>query len=153
MIFWMINQLSIDFERKIWKFISQFTISIPPKVRAATLRRNKSYTYRSTGCRSQIRKIFEFKIWKESMLVLKQTIHQKKALNLSFNMAPWKWAWHYQEGVTMTCRKRTFFTPRAPMLFAARGRGALLIMPRPLSGCQIKAEIKGFLLMYRLFLY
>ena len=26
-------------------------------------------------------------------------------------------------------------------------------MPRPLSGCQIKAEIKGFLLMYHLFLY
>ena len=26
-------------------------------------------------------------------------------------------------------------------------------MPRPLSGCQIKAEIKGFLLVYRLFLY
>ena len=26
-------------------------------------------------------------------------------------------------------------------------------MPRPLLGCQIKAEIKGFLLMYRLFLY
>ena len=39
------------------------------------------------------------------------------------------------------------------MLFAARRRGALLIMPRPLSGCQIKAEIKGFLLRYRLFLY
>ena len=39
------------------------------------------------------------------------------------------------------------------MLFAARGRGSLLIMPRPLLGCQIKAEIKGFLLMYHLFLY
>ena len=44
----------------------------------------------------------------------------------------------------MICRKRTFFTPRAPMLFAARGRGALLMMPRPLLRCQIKAEIKGF---------
>ena len=32
------------------------------------------------------------------------------------------------------------------MLFAARGRGALLIMPRPLLGCEIKAEIQGFLL-------
>ena len=53
----------------------------------------------------------------------------------------------------MICSKRTFFTPCAPMLFAARGRGILLIMPRPLSGCQIKAEIQGFLLMYRLFLY
>ena len=28
-----------------------------------------------------------------------------------------------------------------------------MVMPRPLSGCQIKAEIKGFLLVYRLFLY
>ena len=39
------------------------------------------------------------------------------------------------------------------MLFTARGRDGPLIMPRPLSGCQMKAEIKGFLLMYRLFLY
>ena len=39
------------------------------------------------------------------------------------------------------------------MLFAASRRAALLIMPRPLSGCQIKAEIKGFLLRYRLFQY
>ena len=37
------------------------------------------------------------------------------------------------------------------MLFTTRGRGSLLIMPHPLSGCQIKAEIKGFLLKYRLF--
>ena len=28
-----------------------------------------------------------------------------------------------------------------------------MVLPRPLSGCQIKAEIKGFLLVYRLFLY
>ena len=39
------------------------------------------------------------------------------------------------------------------MLFAARGRGGLLIIPRPLLGCQIKAEIKGFLLMYGLIQY
>ena len=39
------------------------------------------------------------------------------------------------------------------MLFAASGHGAILIMPRPLLGCHIKAEIKGFLLRYRLFLY
>ena len=30
------------------------------------------------------------------------------------------------------------------MLFAVWRRGALLMMPRPLSRCQIKAEIKGF---------
>ena len=39
------------------------------------------------------------------------------------------------------------------MLFAARERGALLMMPRPFSGFQIKAEIQGFLLMYGFFLY
>ena len=39
------------------------------------------------------------------------------------------------------------------MLFAAREHGALLMMPRPVLGFQIKAEIQGFLMMYRLFLY
>jgi hypothetical protein len=38
------------------------------------------------------------------------------------------------------------------MFFAARRRGVLLMMPRPLLGCQIKAEIQGFPLMYCLFL-
>jgi len=42
----------------------------------------------STGCKRRIRKMFEFKIWKESMLVLKQTTHQQKVLDLSFNVAP-----------------------------------------------------------------
>ena len=42
----------------------------------------------ATGCNSVFRKMFEFKIWKEPMLVLKQTIHQQKALDLSFNLAP-----------------------------------------------------------------
>ena len=41
-----------------------------------------------TGCKSQFRKIFGFKNWKEPMLVLKQTIPQQKALDLSFNLAP-----------------------------------------------------------------
>ena len=39
------------------------------------------------------------------------------------------------------------------MLFTARGRGSSMVMPHPLVGWQIKAEIKGFLLMYSLFLY
>ena len=39
------------------------------------------------------------------------------------------------------------------MLFAAiGGGGALLMMPRPLSGCQIEAEIKGLLMRSHLFL-
>ena len=39
------------------------------------------------------------------------------------------------------------------MLFTASRRGLVLRMPRPLLGCQMKAEIKGFQLVYRLFLY
>ena len=39
------------------------------------------------------------------------------------------------------------------MLFEVSKRGSVLMMPRPLLGCQIKNEIQGFLLMYRLFLY
>ena len=49
-------------------------------------------------------------------------------------------------------RQRVKNPSRAPMLFAARERGGLLVMPRPLSGCQMKAEIQGFLLIYCLFL-
>ena len=45
----------------------------------------------STGCKRRIQKIFEFRIWKEPMLVLKQTIPQKKALIFSFNLTPWNW--------------------------------------------------------------
>ena len=41
-----------------------------------------------TGCGSHFGNPTNFKILKESMLVLKQTIPQKKALDLSFNMAP-----------------------------------------------------------------
>ena len=88
-----------------------------------------------------------FNILKEPLLVQKQTIHQQKALDLSFNLTPYKWAWHYHEAATPSFPKITFFTLRAPMLFVARGRDTLLIMPRPISRCQIKAEIKGFMLM------
>ena len=71
----------------------------------------------------------------------------------SFDLAPWMWMWHYHEAATPSCPRITFFTPRWPTLIAARGLGALLIKPRPLLGCQIKADIKGFLLRYRLFLF
>ena len=40
------------------------------------VKKGQKYAYVvSTGCKSQFRKIFEFKIWKNPMLVLKQTIH------------------------------------------------------------------------------
>ena len=42
----------------------------------------------STGCISDIWKKVQVNILKEPMLVLKQTIHQQKALDLTFNMAP-----------------------------------------------------------------
>ena len=47
-----------------------------------------------------------FNILKEPLLVQKQTIHQRKALDLSFNLKPQKWAWHYQEGATPTRREK-----------------------------------------------
>ena len=72
-----------------------------------------------TGCNSIFRKIFEFKICKDPMIVVKQMRPQQIALDLSFNLAPWKWAWHYHEAATPSHRRTTFFTPRGPMLFAA----------------------------------
>ena len=47
-------------------------------------------------------------ILKEPLLVQKQTLHQQKALDISFNLAPWKWAWHYQEGATPPRREKNF---------------------------------------------
>ena len=52
------------------------------------LRLCRMYERSTTGCKSIFRKIFELKIWKKPMLVLKQMIHQKKALDLSFNLTP-----------------------------------------------------------------
>ena len=43
---------------------------------------------------------------KEPLLVQKQTIHQQKALDFSFHLAPWKWAWHYQEAATPSRREK-----------------------------------------------
>ena len=94
-----------------------------------------------------------FNILKEPLLVQKQTIHQRKALDLGFNLASWKWAWHYQEGATPSRREKHSSAWGKKSCSTARGRGSLMVIPRPLSGCQIKAEIKGFLLVYRLFLY
>ena len=59
-----------------------------------------------TGCNSIFRKIFEFKICKDPMLVVKQMRPQQIALDLSFNLAPWKWAWHYQEAATPPRREK-----------------------------------------------
>ena len=43
---------------------------------------------------------------KEPLLVQKQTIPQQKALDLSFNLTPYKWAWYYQEGATPSRREK-----------------------------------------------
>ena len=40
------------------------------------------------GCKSDIWKKVQVNSLKEPLLVLEQTIHQQKALDLSFNMAP-----------------------------------------------------------------
>ena len=60
----------------------------------------------TTGCGSHFRNPRPFKILKKPFLVLKQTLHQQKALYLSFNLTPWKWAWHYQEGATPPRREK-----------------------------------------------
>ena len=94
-----------------------------------------------------------FNILKEPLLVQKQTIHQQKALDPSFNLTPLKWAWHHQEGTTPSRREKHRSAWGKKRFFMAGGRDSLMIMPRPFSGCQIKAEIKGFLLRCRLFQY
>ena len=53
-----------------------------------------------TGCVRQNENHANFKIVKKPLLVRIQTIPQQKVLDLSFNLAPWKWAWHYQEAAT-----------------------------------------------------
>ena len=58
---------------------------------------------------TKIKNIFSpafFNILKEPYVVKKQTIHQQKALDLSFNLTPWKWAWHHQEGATPPRREK-----------------------------------------------
>ena len=63
---------------------------------------------RSTRCDSHFRNPAVFNILKEPLIVQKQTIPQQKALDLSFNLAPWKWAWHYQEAATPSRRENEF---------------------------------------------
>ena len=55
-----------------------------------------------TGCVRQNENPTRFKIVKEPLLVQKQRLHQQKALDFSFYLAPWKGAWHNHEGVTMS---------------------------------------------------
>ena len=74
--FHCLNKL-FKWSQKFWKF-SAFSLEF------------QKFFSITTGCKRWIRKMFESKIWEESMLVLKQTIHQKKALDLSFYLQPWK---------------------------------------------------------------
>ena len=84
-----------------------------------------------TGCVRQNENPTNFKILKKPLLVLKQTKPQQKALDLSFNLAPLKWAWHYKEGATSSRREKYRCAWGKKSYFGAGGRGALLIMPRP----------------------
>ena len=53
-----------------------------------------------TGCNSDISKKVQVNILKEPLLVQKQRIHQKKALDISFLETESLRAWHYQEDTT-----------------------------------------------------
>ena len=65
-------------------------------------------------------------------------ISQQKALDLSFNLAPWEWLWHYHEAAMSSCPKRSQ-KPSAPTY--ARRRGALLTMPGPFKGAKSGRDI------------
>ena len=62
----------------------------------------------NTGCKSPNDTLSKINILKEPLLVQKQTIPQQKALDFSFNLAPWKWAWHDQDGATPSRREKHF---------------------------------------------
>ena len=47
-----------------------------------------------------------FNILKEPLIVQKQMIHKQKALDITFNLTPLKWAWHHQDGATPACREK-----------------------------------------------
>ena len=98
-------------------------------------------------------KTFKLIFWKNHWLYWNKRYTSRKPLILAL-------IWHPESGCGIIMRlprphrrQEVKNPPRGPMLFAARRRDALLMMPRPLSRCQIKAEIKGFLLIYGLFLY
>ena len=91
-----------------------------------------------------------FNIVKEPLLVQKQTTPQQKALDLSFNLASWKWAWHYQEGATPPRRKKHIL-----LIFYGRVEGFWLfafydISRRPLlryshfQGVKVKLRSRAF---------
>ncbi len=61
----------------------------------------------STGCNSDIWKKVQANILREPLVLLKETNPQHKALDFSFILAPWKWAWRYQEGATPSCPTRS----------------------------------------------
>ena len=46
------------------------------------------FDFSSTGCKSDIWKKIQANILKEPLVLLKQTIPQQKALDLSFNLTP-----------------------------------------------------------------
>ena len=109
----------------------------------------KSYT----GWISDIWKKIQANILREPLVLLKQTIPQQKALDLSLNLTLRKWAWHYQEGATFPRREKHRCAWGKKSCSTAGGRDSSMVMPHPLLGWQMKAEIKGFLLRYRLFQY
>ena len=86
------TRISVD---HYWCLFKTFLIHQNSKTEPVTFsfRKLHSIVYLQIQCLQGVKayseKIFVFKIWKETMLVLKQTIHQQKALDLSFNLIPW----------------------------------------------------------------
>ena len=60
----------------------------PIFVASEVVRTLKYFTFSYTGCKSPNYTFLKINILKESLLLVKQTIPQQKAIDLSFNLAP-----------------------------------------------------------------
>ena len=112
-----------------------------------------------------------FNIWIEPLLLQKQTKHQQKTLNLSFNLTPWKWLYlwrgHRIQEVEkrlarfsnkkslpvfnilrdpMQVQKQTIHQPKGWNLSylepERQGRGMVRRVPRPLAAKDIEKKSK-----------
>ena len=62
-------------------------IELPPNLLEGTIKKFRNFVA-NTGCKSPNDTFLKINILKESLVLVKQTIPQQKALDLSFNLAP-----------------------------------------------------------------
>ena len=109
------------------------------------------------GASDKTRIMLTSRLWKNQCWYWKKRYLSRKPLISAL-------IWHPESGLGIIRRLPRPLAVKSIFCWILRPRGgfltlcllwhghALLILPRPLSGCQIKAEIKGFLLRHRLLL-